>query len=102
MKLTPRFLPEFWEDVADRYVWCESRRPGLSTRFAQCLDDAVARILRFPGASGRVQGGVRRVVLRPFKDLLVYQFTKADLFFIGVVPCSSSALYTEAVTFRLG
>lgn len=85
MKLTPRFLPEFWEDVADRLLWYESRRPGLAVRLARRLDEAVVRVMQFPGAHGEIQGTVRRVVLRPFKDLLVYQFTTSDLFFLGVV-----------------
>lgn len=85
MKLTPRFLPEFWEDVADRLLWYESRLPGLARRFATRLDKAVDRVLQFPDASGEIQGRVRRIVLRPFKDLLVYHHTETDVFFVGVV-----------------
>jgi hypothetical protein len=85
VKRVPLFLPEFWDELTERCVWYESRSPGLGARFASVADAAVDRILEFPEAWAPMQDDIRKYLLQPFRDLLIYRETPDRLFFLGVV-----------------
>lgn len=85
MNRTPLFLPHFMQDLAERMEWYETRLPGLGARFASTVDVAVDRVLEFPEAWVALQGDVRKFLLRPFRDLLIYRETPEYLFFLGIV-----------------
>jgi hypothetical protein len=42
-------------------------------------------VVEFPQAWGTLKGDYRKVLLRPFKDLMVYRLTPDRIYFIGIV-----------------
>jgi plasmid stabilization system protein ParE len=66
--VTPRLVlrPQAEAELLDARDWYEDQRPGLGGAFAAEVDRALAGILQAPLAGPRVQGEIRRVLVRRF------------------------------------
>jgi hypothetical protein len=66
--VTPRLVlrPQAEIELLDARGWYEDQRPGLGDAFATEVDRTVGGILQAPLAHPRVQGEIRRALLRRF------------------------------------
>ena len=84
MKRTVYFRPEAETEALESQRWYEHRRPGLGARFEEAVGDAVARMCENPAAFQRVQGEVRRAVLRRFPYAIYFRAEGDDIIVLAV------------------
>lgn len=53
-------------DLREAIAWYEQARKGLGDDFLLCVDEALARILRYPLSCQPVKGDVRRLLIHRF------------------------------------
>ena len=67
-----RLRPEALDELAEAWRWYEGQRQGLGDEFRACVDAVMAEIARAPLLSAKVQGEVRRRIVRRFPFSVIY------------------------------
>ncbi len=67
-----RLRPEALNELTEAWRWHEGQRQGLGDEFRACVDAVMAEIARAPLLSAKVQGDVRRRVLKRFPFSVIY------------------------------
>ena len=67
--------PEAELDIAEAYVWYESRRIGLGEEFLSSVDACMQGICRQPGMCPVVHESYRRSLIRRFPYAVFYEYT---------------------------
>ena len=73
MTLPVVHLPEAMDDIIDAHVYYEQQSAGLGDRFAEALEDLVARIRANPQIYAVHRRGVRAAPLRRFPYVVYYR-----------------------------
>ena len=89
-----RFVPLARDDYFDLLDWYEARHVGLGDRFADDVEDSVARIRRFPhtypGVARPPRGrDVRIGRTRRFRAVIHYEVTATEVVILSVVHARS-------------
>jgi plasmid stabilization system protein ParE len=71
--------PEAELDIAEAYVWYESRRIGLGEEFLGSVDAAIERICRHASIYPVVHESYRRVLIRRFPYAIFFESTVASV-----------------------
>ena len=71
--------PEAELDIAEAYVWYESRRLGLGEEFLSSVDACIQRIRRQPAIYVRVHEEYRRALVRRFPYAVFFESTETDV-----------------------
>lgn len=66
------FAPEAVQDIAEAYVWYESRRIGLGEEFLSSIDACIESLRRQPEMHPLVHDGYRRSLIRRFPFAVFY------------------------------
>lgn len=84
--MRPRFFvePEAEAELNEAFQWYESRVAGLGGEFMRAVRAVFAMIDRNPEQFGRVQGEIRRVLVRRFPYAIYYVFDPEQ---ISVIAC---------------
>ena len=85
--MTPRLVlrPQAEAELLDARDWYEEHRPGLGGAFVTEIDMAIARIVKAPLAYPRVQGEIRRTLVRRFPYAVYFHATSDEIVVLGVV-----------------
>ena len=70
MKINVR--PAALDEMERAWSWYEEQRPGLGDEFRACVDAALAAVARDPRAYPRVEGELRRALVRRFPYVVMY------------------------------
>ena len=65
--------PEAEFDIAEAYVWYESRRAGLGEEFLSSVDACMQRVSRQPEIYPRVHEEYRRALVRRFPYAIFFE-----------------------------
>lgn len=79
------FRPQAEAELLAAGRWYEARRAGLGAAFRSAIDVAVERISRQPELFPRVQGEMRRALMRRFPYGLYFEIIDGRIVVIGVV-----------------
>jgi plasmid stabilization system protein ParE len=71
--------PEAELDIAEAYVWYESRRIGLGEEFLGSVDAAIERICRHPLIYPIVHEAYRRALIRRFPYAVFFEPTESSV-----------------------
>jgi plasmid stabilization system protein ParE len=71
--------PEAELDIAEAYVWYESRRIGLGEEFLGSVDAAIERIGRHPAIYPEVHETYRRALIRRFPYGIFFESTETSI-----------------------
>ena len=84
--MRPRFFvePEAEADLSEAFQWYESRVAGLGGEFTRAVRALFVMIDRNPEQFGRVQGEIRRALVRRFPYAIYYVFDPEQ---ISVIAC---------------
>ena len=77
------FSHEAREDTLKASAWYESKSKGLGAAFATRIDESISRISNSPLGAPEVHRGVRRVVMRQFRNLIFYRIEASRVIVIG-------------------
>jgi len=64
--------PEAESDMLAAHAWYEDRKPGLGAQFLQAVESCLETIRRYPLAYAKVEGEVRRALLKRFPYGIFY------------------------------
>jgi len=64
--------PAALDELERAWIWYEEQRLGLGDEFCACVDAALAAAARDPLVYPRVEGELRRVLVRRFPYAVVY------------------------------
>lgn len=64
--------PQALDELERAWIWHEEQRLGLGDEFQACVDAALAADARDPLAWPRVEGEVRRLLVRRFPYAILY------------------------------
>jgi toxin ParE1/3/4 len=67
------FVAEAREELLFEIRYYNSERPGLGARFAQAIEEAVARALSFPMTGSRATKNTKRIFVHDFPFAVVYR-----------------------------
>lgn len=81
---TERFLTPAREEFLEAIAHYELQSPGLGREFLDEVEQAVTRIIAFPGHGSPHLGGTRRVVLARFPFHVVYLAERSGILVIAV------------------
>ncbi len=84
MKVELIFVPEVEQDIAEAYVWYESRRQGLGEEFLGCVDLFFTTILNSPEIYSIVYDNYRRGLIKRFPYSVFYEYLNKKLVIYGV------------------
>jgi plasmid stabilization system protein ParE len=76
--------PEAELDIAEAYVWYESRRIGLGEEFLGSVDAAIERIRRHPFIYPVVHETYRRALIRRFPYAIFFESTETSIIVYSV------------------
>ncbi|MBL8897036.1 MAG: type II toxin-antitoxin system RelE/ParE family toxin [Planctomycetes bacterium] len=79
------FRPEARDEAKEAARWYEHRVEGLGAEFRRALDAAVSAALRAPQEFPRVEGEVRRCLLRRFPYSLLFRVHGEVLLVVAVM-----------------
>jgi plasmid stabilization system protein ParE len=68
--------PEAELDIAEAYVWYESRRVGLGEEFLSAVDASIERIRCQPAIYARVHEEYRRALMRRFPYAIFFEYAE--------------------------
>lgn len=71
--------PEAEGEFREAILWYEHQRKGLGLEFVLCIDEAIERIRRSPGAYPAVHKTIHRIVIRRFPFALFYETGSSDI-----------------------
>jgi plasmid stabilization system protein ParE len=85
--VTPRLVlrPQAETELLDARDWYEDQHPGLGGAFATEVERAVGGILQAPLAYPRVQGEIRRALLRRFPYAIYFRATPDEIVVLAVI-----------------
>ena len=69
--------PAAMDEVEEAWLWYEQQRPGLGDEFRACVEVAMTAAARRPLSYPKVEGRVRRVLVRRFPYSILY-ITETD------------------------
>lgn len=72
MTLPVVFRPQAEAEFEEAQTWYEARLPGLGQEFVTCVQAAIEIVRRSPAQSPRVDGEVRRALVRRFPYAVLY------------------------------
>ena len=78
------FHPDAEQELTESTLRYESEIPGLGLRFAREVERVVELILEDPALGVRVQGEIRRFVLRRFPFSVVYAVASGTLYVLAI------------------
>lgn len=73
MTLPLRIRSEANAELNAAWNWYESRREGLGDDLLGCVDAAFAAVARAPNAYPRVDGAIRRALVRRFPYVILFR-----------------------------
>lgn len=79
-----RFVTAARLEYLAEIVYYTDAQPGLGDRFAQAVEDAVARAILFPAAGSPSPGRTRRVLLKGFPFSIYYRPEAAGIVVFAV------------------
>jgi plasmid stabilization system protein ParE len=79
-----RFHPESERELREAFVWYEHQRPGLGAEFILSIDEAIERLRRSPETYPKVHKTIRRIVVRRFPFIILYENLKSEIRVIAV------------------
>lgn len=79
MAVELNIAPEAELDIAEAYVWYESRRIGLGEEFLGSVDASIERIRRQPLTYPAVYDTYRRALIRRFPYAVFFESTEANV-----------------------
>ena len=77
--------PQAEAELLDARDWYEDQRPRLGGAFATEIDKALAGILQAPLAYPRVQGQVRRALVRRFPYAIYFRAMPDEIVVLAVI-----------------
>lgn len=81
---TIRFHSEAEIEFREAVLWYENQHHGLGLEFLRCIDDAVQKIKRSPDAYPKVYKHLRRIVVKRFPFIIIYDHNDTEIFVIAV------------------
>ncbi len=66
---------EFKESV----IWYQKQQAGTDLEFVRCIDEAVQKIKRNPRQFPKVYKNLRRVVVKKFPFIILYDFSETEI-----------------------
>jgi plasmid stabilization system protein ParE len=84
--MTPRFVfhPAARADLAEALLWYDHQRTGLGAELGAVVAETIRRISAHPEAFPRVEGSIRRAVLRRFPYSILYVVRPEEIEVLGV------------------
>jgi hypothetical protein len=76
------------QDIAEAYIWYNSRRNGLGEDFLSCLDAFIESIRRTPEMYAIVYKTFRRGLVRRFPYAVFYEYEESKLYIFGIFTTS--------------
>ena len=85
--MTPRLVlrPQAEAELLDARDWYEDQRRGLGRAFASEVDRALGGILQAPLAYPRVQGEIRRALVRRFPYAIYFRAMPDEIIVLAVI-----------------
>ena len=85
--MTPRFVlrPQAGAELLDARDWYENQRSGLGGAFATEVDRALVGILQAPLDYPRVQGEIRRALVRRFPYAIYFRAIPDEIVALAVI-----------------
>jgi len=85
--VTPRLVlrPQAEAELLGARDWYEDHRPGLGAAFATEVDRALGGIIRSPLAYSRVQGEIRRALVRRFPYAIYFRAMPDEIVVLAVI-----------------
>ena len=85
--MTPRLVlrPQAEAELLDARGWYEDQRPGLGSTFAAEVDRALSAVLQAPLVYPRVQGEMRRALVRRFPYAIYFRAMSDEIVVLGVI-----------------
>ncbi len=77
-------IDEAEQDVADAYDWYEQQRPGLGDDCLAAIRAATERVQTQPHINPRVQGEIRRLLVKRFPYSILYRVESERVVVIAV------------------
>ena len=77
-------IDETEQDVANAYAWYEERRPGLDDECLAAIRAATKRVQAEPHVHPRVQGEIRRLLVKRFPYSILYREESERVVIIAV------------------
>ena len=70
--------------AADAYEWYNQQQDGLGETFLAALESAYTKILKYPASYGFIENGFRRIRLRRFPFVVIYEIIEKELIVYAV------------------
>ena len=85
--MTPRLVlrPQAEAELLDARDWYEDQRPGLGSAFATEVETALGGVLQAPQAYPRVQGEIRRALVRRFPYAIYFRAMPDEIVVLAVI-----------------
>jgi len=85
--VTPRLVlrPQAEAELLDARDWYEDQRPGLGAAFTTEVEMVLARIVQTPLTYPRVQGNIRRALVRRFPYVIYYHAMSDEIVVLGFI-----------------
>lgn len=80
-----KFFPSAQAELDAAFGYYEQQAEGLGPQFAEEIQQAIARILRFPNSWTKLSGHTRRCTCRRFPYSVVYQIRDNNLFIVSIM-----------------
>jgi len=74
-----RISPEAEADLTEAREWYSHQRKDLDFEFMQCIDEALALVIRHPNSFPMVYRTLRRAVVRRFPFALFYEVAADEI-----------------------
>lgn len=79
-----RFHPEAENELNESIVWYQHQQKGLEFEFIRCIDEAIEKLKRNPELYPIIYKKFRKVVVRHFPFIVLYEFDKLEIRILGV------------------
>ena len=82
------FLPEADAEVMEAVNWYRNQSAGLEFSFTLCIDEALAKIRRFPEMYPKVYRHLRRLIVKRFPYAIYFHETENEIVIYAVMHSS--------------
>jgi hypothetical protein len=79
------FLHEAKIELEHAKLHLESEKPGMGDDFANEVEEAIQRVLKFPEASPKLNNRARCCRIHRFKYGIVYQIRKSEILILAIM-----------------
>lgn len=79
-----RLHPLAEAEFHDSMYWYQRQQKGLELEFARCIDEAIERIKRTPELYPRTYKHIRKIVVRRFPFIILYEFDDNEIRIIAI------------------